>query len=105
MDMIVKVTPEMQKRIAEFCKEMGIAKLALFDPDLQGRPNPHVDVYALIEFAPGVKGTDFSWWYGELEVGLEEIIGYRTGVRTAIELHPAFRDEIVAMVKPQYEQA
>ena len=60
MDMIVKVTPEMQKRIAEFCKEMGIAKLALFDPDLQGRPNPHVDVYALIEFAPGVKGTDFS---------------------------------------------
>ena len=103
--MIVTVTPELRASIAEFCQRKGIAKFALFDPDLQGRPNPHVDVYALVEFAPGVKATDFSWWYGDLEEELEEIVGYRTGVRTAEELHPAFRDEIVATVVSQYEQA
>ena len=103
--MIVTVTPELRASIAEFCQRKGIAKFALFDPDLQGRPNPHVDVYALVEFAPGVQATDFSWWYGDLEEELLEIIGYRTGVRTASEVRRTFLDDIVAGAEVLYASA
>lgn len=103
--MIVTVTPELKASIAEFCQRKGIAKFALFDPDLQGRPNPHVDVYALVEFAPGVKATDFSWWYGDLEEELEEMLGYRTGVRTAEEVRQVFLDDIVAAAEVLYDPA
>ncbi len=83
----------LRPRIAEICARYGVAKLSVFGSLLHaGEFGPDSDFDFLVEFAPDVK-------YGlgdlvEIEMELEELLGRRVDLRTAMGLSRYFREEV-----------
>lgn len=84
-----------------FCARHGIARLALFGSELDGRATPDSDIDLLVEFdhgrEPGLLGL------AALEGELSGLLGGRkVDVRTPHDLSRYFRDEIVRKAEVQY---
>jgi predicted nucleotidyltransferase len=87
--------------LAAVCKQRGIRRLALFGSTLKGGERPDSDIDLLVEFepnsAPGLIGL------AGIEAELSVLLGGRkVDLRTAQDLSPHFRDEVVRTAETQY---
>ena len=87
--------------LAAFCEENGIRRLAVYGSALRDDFGPDSDIDLLVEFEPdripgllGVVG---------MEITLSELFaGRKVDLRTAEELSPYFRQEVLDMAEVQY---
>ncbi|MEK9662500.1 MAG: nucleotidyltransferase family protein [Alphaproteobacteria bacterium] len=87
--------------LAALCQRHGIRRLALFGSTLKGSARPDSDVDLLVEFAPG--RTPGLLAIAEIERELSTLLGgRRVDLRTAQDLSPHFRDDIVRTAEVQY---
>ena len=86
--------------IDDFCRRHGITKLSIFGSALRPDFRADSDVDFLVEFEPtrriGLLGL------AALERELSAIIGHRADLRTAQDLSPYFREEVVRTARLQY---
>jgi len=87
-------------RIAVFCRQHHIAKLAVFGSALREDFRPDSDVDMLVWFEPGQRVTLFDMVAMEEE--LSKIVGRKVDFRTPQELSHLFRDEVVEGAEVQY---
>jgi len=86
-------------RVAAFCRQHHIHKLALFGSVLRDDFRPESDVDVLVEFEPGhVPGLEF---FG-LESALSEILGRKVDLNTPAFLSSYFRDRTMAEAEVHY---
>lgn len=93
--------PISESVLVEFCRAHGIRCLSLFGSVLKGTAKPDSDIDLLVEFepgrAPGLLGL------ADMEMELSGLLdGRRVDLRTARDLSPHFRDEIVRSAEIQY---
>ena len=90
------------ERIAEFCRQNRIRRLALFGSVLRDDFGPASDVDVLVEFEPGTRvGLRF---FG-LEIELSEILGRKVDLNTPGFISDHYRDEVLAEAEVQYDAA
>jgi len=89
-------------RIAEFCRNNHIRRLALFGSVLRDDFGPDSDVDVLVEFEPGQ--TPGLRFFG-MEIELSEILGRKVDLNTPGFLSDYFRDEVLAEAEVQYDAA
>ena len=86
-------------KVAEFCRQHHIRRLALFGSVLREDFRPDSDVDVLVEFEPGhVPGLIFF----TMESELSEILGRKVELNTAQFLSRYFRDQVIAEAEVQY---
>lgn len=91
-----------KERIAEFCRQNQIRRLALFGSVLRDDFGPDSDVDVLVEFEPGTRvGLRF---FG-LEIELSEILGRKVGLNTLGFISDYFREEVLAEAEVHYDAA
>lgn len=90
------------ERVAEFCRQNRIRRLALFGSVLRDDFGPDSDVDVLVEFEPA---TRVGLRFFELEQELGEIIGRKVDLSTLGFLSRHFRDEVLAEAEVQYDAA
>lgn len=83
-----------EREIADFCRRHGVGRLSLFGSILREDFGPESDVDVLVEFLPSVRIGLFG--IAGMELELAELLGRRVDLRTAGDLSPYFRDEVVA---------
>jgi len=90
-----------RRKIAEFCRERHIRRLALFGSVLREDFRPESDVDVLVEFEPGhVPGLIRL---GAMAEGLSALLGVPVvDLRTPEDLSEHFRDEVLAVAQVQY---
>ena len=88
-------------RIAIFCRQHHIRKLALFGSALREDFGPKSDVDVLVEFEQGHIPGLFR--FARIERELAELFGgRRVDLRTAEDLSQYFRDQVVATAEALY---
>ncbi|MEO6710410.1 MAG: nucleotidyltransferase family protein [Planctomycetota bacterium] len=90
-------------RIEAFCRKHALSRLAFFGSVLREDFRPDSDVDVLVEFQPGRTPGFFRLF--EIEDELSEILGRKTDLKTAEDLSPYFRDEVVRTAEPFYVAA
>ncbi len=86
-------------KVAEFCRQHHIRRLALFGSVLREDFRADSDVDVLVEFEPGhVPGLVFF----TMESELSEILGRKVELNTAQFLSRYFRDQVIAEAEVQY---
>lgn len=90
--------------LAAFCEENGIRRLAVYGSALRADFGPHSDIDLLVEFEPdripGLLGV------AGMEITLSELFaGRKVDLRTAEDLSPYFRQEVLDMAEVQYVRA
>lgn len=89
-------------RIAEFCRNNRIRRLALFGSILHDDFRPDSDIDVLVEFEPGATpGFAFFGLQGELS----EILGRNVDLNTPQCLSKYFVDEVLQEARVLYEPA
>ena len=84
---------------AALCRERGIRRLALFGSALRSDFGPASELDVLVEFQPGRTPGYFGLF--DMEEALGEILGNRkVDLRTAEDLSPYFRDEVLKASRP-----
>jgi len=86
--------------LAEFCRGNGIRKLSLFGSVLTGRFSEGSDVDVLVEFEPTERVGYLRM--AAIERELSALFGRRIDLRTAGELSPYFREDVVRTAAVQY---
>ncbi|RMF02350.1 MAG: nucleotidyltransferase [Chloroflexi bacterium] len=90
------------KEIADFCRKHHIRKLAFFGSVLRSDFGPASDVDVLVEFEPdhpiGFLGLAM------LEMELSALLHAPVDIRTAQELSPYFRQDVLNSAEVHYEQ-
>jgi uncharacterized protein len=95
----VSVDPE---RLAEFCRQNGVRRLAVFGSALRDDFSLHSDVDVLIEFEPGrTPGLRFFWMQEELS----RLFGRTVDLHTPSSLSRYFRSQVLAEAEDQYVAA
>ncbi len=89
--------------LAEFCREHGITRLAVFGSALREDFGPESDIDLLVEFEsdriPGLLGVV------SMELELSGVFGGRkVDLRTPEELSPYFRQAVLDAAEVQYAQ-
>ena len=92
-----------QERVAEFCRQNHIQRLALFGSVLRDDFGPHSDIDVLVEFEPGQQVGLFRLTAVELELG--DLLGHKVDLNTAGFLSPRFRDEVLREAQTSYVAA
>jgi len=87
-------------RMADFCRNHHIRKLALFGSVLRDDFGPESDVDVLVEFEDGHPVGLIGLAAMELE--LAEVLGRRADLHTAHDLSRHFRDEVLRTAQVQY---
>lgn len=87
-------------KIAAFCQEHHIRCLALFGSILRDDFGPDSDVDFLVEFEPGYVPGYIR--LAGIELALSDLIGRKADLRTAAELSPYFREEVLQEALVQY---
>ncbi len=89
----ISIPPE---RLADFCRQHHIHKLAFFGSVLRDDFTSDSDIDVLVEFEPGfVPGLDFFTIQSELSV----LLGRRVDLNTPGFLNPRFRDQVITEAK------
>jgi hypothetical protein len=89
-------------KLAEFCRQNHIQKLALFGSILRNDFRPESDVDMLVEFEPGHHIGLIT--LAGLEIELSKLLGRKVDLRTPAELSRYFREEVVQTAVVQYAQ-
>ena len=89
--------------LAAFCQENGIRRLAIFGSALRDDFGPESDIDVLVEFEPeripGLLGV------AGMELALSELFtGRKVDLRTAEDLSPYFRQDVLDRAEVQYAQ-
>jgi predicted nucleotidyltransferase len=92
-----------KERLAAFCREHGIRRLAIFGSALREDFAPHSDIDILVEFEqgriPGLFGV------ARLERELSSVFdGRKVDLRTPEDLSRYFRKSVVAEAEVQYAE-
>jgi len=91
-----------QERLAEFCRQNGVRRLAIFGSALRDDFGPDSDVDVLIEFehrrTPGLR---FFWMQEELS----RLFGRTVDLHTPASLSRYFRSQVLAEAEDQYVAA
>jgi predicted nucleotidyltransferase len=91
-----------KERIAEFCRKNHIRRLSLFGSVLRHDFTSESDVDMLVEFDPDhIPGLITL---AGMEIELTEILGRKTDLRTAEDLSPYFRQQVVEAAQVQYAE-
>jgi uncharacterized protein len=91
-----------QERLAEFCQQNGVRRLAVFGSALRDDFGPASDVDVLIEFEPGrTPGLRFFWMQEELS----RLFRRTVDLHTPASLSPYFRRRVLAEAEDQYVAA
>ncbi len=89
--------------LTAFCQKSGIKRLSIFGSALREDFGPESDVDVLVEFEPG--RTPGLLGIAGMELALSELFaGRKVDLRTAEDLSPYFRQEVLARAEVQYEQ-
>jgi predicted nucleotidyltransferase len=90
-----------QHALRELCRRRGIRRLSLFGSVLKGTDRPDSDVDLLVEFEAG--RTPGFLGMAEIEAELSELLGGRPiDLRTAQELSPYLRDDVLRAAEAQF---
>jgi uncharacterized protein len=85
--------------LADYCRDHGIKRLALFGSRLKGTARRDSDVDLLVEFEPSAKPSLLDM--AQMEIDLSEMLnGLTVDLRTKEELSRYFRDEVVRTAEP-----
>lgn len=96
-----KVSVE-QERLAGFCRQNGVRRLAVFGSALRDDFGPGSDVDVLIEFEPGrTPGLRFFWMQEELS----RLFDRTVDLHTPASLNRYFRNQVLAEAEDQYVAA
>ena len=93
-----------KKALTNFCLEHGTRRLAIYGSALRDDFGPDSDIDLLVEFGPdripGLLGV------ASMELSLSELFaGRKVDLRTAEDLSPYFRQEVLDRAEVQYAQA
>ncbi|MCC6144892.1 MAG: nucleotidyltransferase family protein [Candidatus Hydrogenedentes bacterium] len=88
--------------IARFCQRNHIARLAFFGSVLTDTFTPESDVDVLVAFQPG--NTPGFFALADMAFELEGLLGRKVDLRTAEDLSPYFRDEVVQNAELLYAE-
>ena len=96
--------PVSKTALAAFCEENGIRRLEVYGSALRDDFGPDSDIDLLVEFEPdripGLLGV------AGMEITLSELFaGRKVDLRTAEDLSPYFRQEVLDMAEVQYMRA
>ncbi len=95
-----EITVEKEK-LAEFCRDHHICRLAVYGSVLRGDFGPESDVDVLVDFEAGCTPGFFKLF--EMQEELSGLFGgRRIDLRTPQDLSRYFRDEVVANAEVQY---
>lgn len=87
--------------LAALCRRHGIRKLLLFGSMLKGTARPDSDIDLLVEFEPG--RTPGLIGISAIEIELGRALGRKVDLRTAQDLSPRFRDDVLRQAEVAYE--
>ena len=91
-----------QVRLAEFCRQNHIRRLAVFGSALREDFGPHSDVDVLVEFEPGrTPGLAFF----SLQEELSGLFSRTVDLHTPASLSRYFRDQVLSEAEDQYVAA
>ncbi len=91
-----------KEEIEEFCKKHYIRKLSLFGSALRDDFTPESDLDILVEFDPShIPGLIRL---AGMEIELTGLLGRKVGMRTAQDLSPYFREDVLSSAKVQYAE-
>ena len=91
-----------QEQLAEFCRQNGICRLAVFGSALRDDFGPGSDVDVLIEFEPGrTPGLSFFWMQEELS----RLFDRTVDLHTEASLSRYFRSQVLSEAEDQYVAA
>lgn len=100
---MAKITLDREK-IAAFCRQHHVRRLALFGSALREDFGPESDIDVLVEFEPG--HTPGLLGIARLERELSAIFGGRkVDLRTPEDLSRYFREEVLKEAQVQYAEA
>lgn len=87
--------------LARFCQSHHIRRLSLFGSQLKGTATAHSDIDLLVEFEPDAHPTLLD--LAEMEMELSGALhGRKVDVRTAEDLSPHFRADVLRTAEVQY---
>jgi len=89
-----------KKEIGAFCKKHHITSCALFGSVLTSKFKKSSDVDVLVNFDKKHIPTMFA--FIDMEEELSDLIGWPVDLKTAKDLSPYFRDEVLAHAKRIY---
>lgn len=88
--------------LATICRRYQIRRLSLFGSTVKGSDRPDSDVDLLVEFEPEVRPSLLTM--ARIEIEMSSLLGGRkVDLRTAQDLSPYFREEVVRAAETQYE--
>jgi hypothetical protein len=88
-----------QEQLAEFCRQNGVRRLAVFGSALRDDFGPDSDVDVLIEFEPGrTPGLRFFWMQEELS----RLFARTVDLHTPASLSQYFRSQVLSEAEDQY---
>lgn len=91
-----------RQRLAEFCRQNGIRRLAVFGSALRDDFGPESDVDVLIEFESGrTPGLRFFWMQEELS----RLFNRNVDLHTPASLSRYFRSQVLSEAEDQYVAA
>jgi predicted nucleotidyltransferase len=97
-----QITPD-RERIAEFCRQRGIRRLALFGSVLRPDFTADSDVDVLVEFVPAQ--TPGLFGLARMERELSALFaGRKVDLRTPEDLSRYFRNDVLKQAEVQYAQ-
>src|SRR4051812_3934186 len=91
-----------QERLAEFCRQNGVRRLALFGSALRDDFGPGSDVYVLVEFEPG-RPPGLSFF--RMQEELCELFGRAVDLHTPASLSRYFRNQVLSAAEDQFVAA
>jgi len=89
-----------REKVAEFCKNHSIRKLALFGSVISDHFSSESDIDVLVEFEPGQVVGLLSM--AGMERELSDILGRKVDLRTPSDLSRYFRKEVLESAETQY---
>jgi predicted nucleotidyltransferase len=91
-----------QERLAQFCRQNGVRRLAVFGSALRDDFGPDSDVDVLIEFEPG--RTPGLRFFG-MQEELSRLFDRTVDLHTPASLSRYFRSQVLAEAEDQYVAA
>jgi hypothetical protein len=89
-------------KLADFCRQHHIRKLALYGSVLREDFGPDSDIDMLVEFAPEERVGLLR--LAGLELELSELVGRRVDLRTPQDLSRYFRQDVLEQADVQYAE-